>query len=118
MNLESNSKKEKIAVETIDDFIKINGINEIDLLKIDTEGYEINVLNGAKNTLLNNQIKLIFLEVGLDNEFNKRHQNMIDIQMYLTSKNFVFVGYYNVAHSLMPTKYHFANALYVNSKYL
>ena len=118
MNLSENSKKEIIKVETIDQFIAENNINEIDLLKIDTEGFEINVLNSAKQTFKEDKVKLVFIEVGLDNEFNKRHQNIVDIQLYLTQKNFVFVGMYDIAYALLPKKGHFANALYANSNYL
>jgi FkbM family methyltransferase len=118
MNLNENSKKEIITVDTIDHFLAENKINEIDLLKIDTEGFEINVLNSAAQSFKENKVKLVFIEVGLDNEFNKRHQNIVDIQLYLTQRNFVFVGIYNIAYSLLPQKGHFANALYANSNYL
>jgi len=118
MNLNENSKKEVIKVDTIDQFLTENNILEIDLLKIDTEGFEINVLNSATKSFNNNKIKLIFIEVGLDNEINKRHQNILDIQSYLNQKNFVFVGIYNIAYSLLPKRGHFANALYVNANFL
>ena len=118
MNLNENSKKEIITVDTIDHFLAENKINEIDLLKIDTEGFEINVLNSAAQSFKENKVKLVLIEVGLDNEFNKRHQNIVDIQIYLNQKNFVFVGIYNIAYSLLPERGHFANALYANANYL
>jgi len=118
MNNKQDSKKEIIKISTIDEYLKANNIQNIDLLKIDTEGFEINVMNGAINAFKNNNVKLIFLEVGLDNKINKRHQYFVDIQSYLSEQNFVFVGFYEVIHSLLPIKFHFANALYINEKYL
>jgi len=42
---------EKINIITMDDFIKENKIKKIDFIKIDTEGYELKILKGAKNTI-------------------------------------------------------------------
>ena len=42
---------EQVYVETLDSFCDANGIDRIDLLKIDTEGYELEVLKGAARML-------------------------------------------------------------------
>jgi FkbM family methyltransferase len=41
----------KIAVTTLDQFLKENGVEKIDFIKIDVEGYEYNVLLGAGETI-------------------------------------------------------------------
>lgn len=41
----------KLFVNTLDNYVKENGVKRIDFLKIDTEGYDYKVLKGAKNTL-------------------------------------------------------------------
>ncbi len=53
-----------VAVEaiTLDTYATINEINEIDVLKIDTEGADTWVLYGAKNLLLQKRIKHIHFE--------------------------------------------------------
>ena len=48
--------KEKVKVEKIDDFFYQKKINAIDILKIDTEGFELNVIEGAINTLQKTRI--------------------------------------------------------------
>ncbi len=66
MNILFN-KKEKVKIETVDSFCKKNSIKEIDLLKIDVEGNELNVLKGAKNMLKQKKIKRIQFEFGGSN---------------------------------------------------
>ena len=50
---------EKIKLDTIDNLIKVKNKNII--FKIDVEGYEKQVIEGAKNTLKNNNV-LMYLE--------------------------------------------------------
>ena len=58
------SMAEQITVETLDYYCKKNEINEIDILKIDVEGHEYEVLNGAKELLKNGVIRCIQFEYG------------------------------------------------------
>ena len=55
---------ESIDVETItlDEFCAINKIGQIDLLKIDVQGYELEVFNGAVDLLSKKAIKTIAFE--------------------------------------------------------
>jgi FkbM family methyltransferase len=55
---------QKISLERIDDFCKQSSINKIDLLKIDVEGYELKVLQGAEEMINSGSIKYIQLEFG------------------------------------------------------
>jgi FkbM family methyltransferase len=61
---EDNSYKEiEVEIRTLDSFIKLNSINKIDILKIDVEGAELQVLNGAIESLASKKIKIIQVEV-------------------------------------------------------
>jgi FkbM family methyltransferase len=71
------------------DYISNNNIKSIDFLKIDTEGYELNVLKGFEDFLLN--IKIIQFEYGgtfLDNNIK-----LIDIKEYLEKYGFYKFSY-------------------------
>ena len=59
LNVES---EETINIETLDNYVKKNNISFIDLLKIDTQGHEKKVLEGALETL---RKKTFLLEVEL-----------------------------------------------------
>ena len=55
---------EEINTTTLDEYVSINKIGEIDLLKIDVEGHELDVLNGAHKCLQENKIGCIQFEFG------------------------------------------------------
>lgn len=52
---------------TLDEFVRNNSIGEIDLLKIDVEGNELNVLKGCEATIRDHKVKAIHFEF---NEMN------------------------------------------------
>jgi len=56
-----------VSITTIDDFLAERGIRQIDLLKIDTEGNELKVLQGASAALAGNIIDMVQIEF---NEMN------------------------------------------------
>ena len=58
-----NSKSVMCDFDTIDNFCSKEFINQIDFMKIDVQGAEYLVLEGAKEALLDKTIKLIQLEV-------------------------------------------------------
>jgi FkbM family methyltransferase len=81
--------KEKIDVEivTLDHFCTERGINEIDVLKIDVEGCEIDVLMGAKDLLRNKSIKMIIFE-NSPILFEKQNKDKREVIHYLTDSGY------------------------------
>ena len=57
-----------VHVDTLDNFVQKQGIKSIDLLKIDTEGFEAHVLRGATNILA--KTRYIYIEVTIQNNPN------------------------------------------------
>lgn len=57
----------KVGLSTVDSFVQERAFDRITLLKIDTEGHEYHVLQGAAETLANGSVELIQLEF---NEMN------------------------------------------------
>ncbi|MEM5565361.1 FkbM family methyltransferase [Psychroserpens sp. AS72] len=50
-----NFIKNTVKADTLDNFAKSNSINKIDLIKIDTEGTEVDILSSGKNLIINSQ---------------------------------------------------------------
>ncbi len=61
-----------ITIDTIDNFLQEKNINKVDLVKIDVEGFEFNVLSGAKK-LLQEQKPVLFIELDDDNLRDNDH---------------------------------------------
>jgi len=92
MILFSNQKniiKKKILSDTLDNLMKRHKINKLDFLKIDTEGYEYEVLNGAINSLKNHRIRHVMLERQLSNMY--LNYNFENIEKFLYKNDFILV---------------------------
>ena len=57
-------KRETVALVTLDTFCKENNISRVHLLKIDVEGHELAVLQGARGLMARNAIEVIQFEFG------------------------------------------------------
>ena len=82
---DSFQSKVPIKILSLDYFIEKNNIKNIDLLKIDTEGYEFNVLKGLSK--YNHLVKLVYFEHHYDDMIIK-HYNFGDIHQLLRSYGF------------------------------
>jgi FkbM family methyltransferase len=55
----------EVPVDTVDEFISRSEIASVDIMKMDTEGHEMEVLRGAARSIHVGKIKLILFEFGL-----------------------------------------------------
>ena len=84
------SNKEYISkidtnMSSLKNYIVINKINKIDLLKIDTEGFEFDVLSGLEDEI--KKVKYIFFEHHYDDMYKKNY-TYLDISKLLKYNNF------------------------------
>jgi len=91
---DNNDKSEIVGISTIDLYCKEKGITEIDFLKIDTEGLEIKVLEGAVSLLKAGKIKYIFAECTFDKEYNQ-NTYFETLYTYLKQYNFKLRALYD-----------------------
>ena len=88
-------KKSIAQITTIDQFCTDHKINTIDILKVDTQGFELEVLKGAENIISKNGIGLIYLEVI----FSKMYENLPsfgDLYNFLTERGYKLVSIYKI----------------------
>ena len=86
-------KTETVQVLTLTNFCELNNIREIDFLKIDTEGYDLEVLKGATELLESNAVSFIQAEVSM-NPHNTFHVDFVEVKKFLESYNYVLFGIY------------------------
>jgi len=85
--------KEIVEVDTVDRFLQQFNFNEIDLLKIDTQGFDLDVLLGAKDALQNRAIRTVLVELNFVRKYigQGRPEDIIHL---LKENNMLIVDYY------------------------
>jgi FkbM family methyltransferase len=102
-----------VACSTIDRFCEQHGIDYIDVLKVDTEGFDLHVLRGAGKMLEQNCVGFIYVEF---NELEPRQGTiggaLMPISNYLSKFEFRYIATY--VDFVLPDKGAFlcANALF------
>jgi FkbM family methyltransferase len=84
----------EVAVVSLDEYSRDGIDSTIDLLKIDTEGHELPVLEGASNLLERGLVKHILCECDFDPARNEPHGNFQHILAFLQPRNFRVVAFY------------------------
>tara|TARA_B100001057_G_C22783976_1_gene924811 strand:+ start:904 stop:1596 length:693 start_codon:yes stop_codon:yes gene_type:complete len=77
-NLGKQFKTFEVKTDTLDNYCEQNKIDNIDILKIDTEGSELEILEGAKNMLKKTNIVLIEI-LDKKKKFKKKYENITNI---------------------------------------
>ena len=86
--------EETITLKTLDFFCQQKTIAEIDYLKIDTEGYDLEVLKGATNLLQNQQVAFVEVEVSMNPE-NTYHIDFASVKNFMESHQYRLFGIYD-----------------------
>ena len=84
-NLNKNYKKISVSIEKLDNIIAKLNLDLIDFVKIDVEGWEIEVLKGVKNFLKN----IKFFAIA---SYHNENQKFV-IKDYLEKENFKVINY-------------------------
>ncbi len=101
--------EKKVSMKKGDSFVLEKEISSIDLLKIDTEGYELQVLYGLRKTLKN--VKAILFEHHYHNMLVKEYK-FTDIHSLLIKEKFILMKKYK-----MPFRKAF-EYIYINKKFI
>ncbi len=115
------SQSWQVNVTTIDEFVKTSEIGHVRLLKIDTEGNELKVLLGAKESLAEGLIDIIQLEFNEMNVvsrvfFRDIYETLNNYLLYrLLPDGLVFLGEY---YSLNLEIFAYQNIIAINKKFL
>ena len=109
LNTPTGIGAEEVDVTTIDDFCSEHEIKEVTFLKIDTEGFGLKVLEGAKGMLSSGKISWVFIEVGFSDQ-DQRHDSFCQVSKVLDHYSFRVFGLYN--QWIENSKLEYCNALF------
>jgi FkbM family methyltransferase len=87
----------KVHVGTVDDYCNENGIAKIEILKCDTQGYDLEVMRGADRMMREGRIHLIFTELNCS-EMYKGQAELDEIYRFLREHQFRLVTFYRFAY--------------------
>jgi FkbM family methyltransferase len=97
----SSDGLEAVVVQRLDAFCREHSIDRIDILKIDTEGHELPVLQGAEQLLADHKILLIKAECTCD-PLNTYHTQFSELFTYLNKFGYRIFGFYDQASDKTP----------------
>ena len=91
-------KKETIQLVRLDDVSKKFPTQYIDVLKIDVEGYELNVLKGGTQ-FLKDHVDTIIIEISMMRDQSWQEQSVVDIFLLLKNLGFCLINVIDLAHA-------------------
>ncbi|TLD69265.1 FkbM family methyltransferase [Phragmitibacter flavus] len=104
---------EKVKVMRLDQFAEDEGVAHIDLLKLDTQGFELAVLRGADRLLCDGRVKAILLELNFDALYQGQCR-ATEVMDFLQSRGYQLVDFYQKARRGHPLSW--CNGLFVRVK--
>lgn len=86
--------EETVRMTTIDGFVAEQSVPGIDLLKVDAEGYDLEVLQGAVGLFDRGAVKFVLIELGFHPD-DSRHVSFDHVRDFLLPRGFRVYGFYD-----------------------
>lgn len=102
-----------VNARSLNSFVEEQDILEIDLLKIDVQGAEVDVLKGSGNIL--NRVAVVLIEISLYDYYEKS-STIGDVESYLSPHGFSLWSVTDISNNPMNGRTDWVELLYVNSK--
>jgi len=111
---QSNERLPLVDMTTVDEFCALQGVDHIGLLKIDTEGNDLNVVAGSAGMLRRGKIDVVLAECSLT-QISPRLVSFSELQTAMRSYGYVCFGIYQQAFGANPGDHqiNWANCAYV-----
>lgn len=90
-------RSHSVEMTTLDEYCKKNGVENISFLKIDTEGYDLNVLKGTRLLFEQKRVDIFQVEVGM-NILNETHESIQSFLDFANKYNYHPFGFYDQVH--------------------
>lgn len=104
----------RMRVTTVDDYCSRHGIESIDILKSDTQGYDLEVLRGARGMLESGRVHLVYMEVNFA-EIYESLPRLDEIFGFLADRGYALVAFYRF--QFQHDRASWTDALFVHPQY-
>jgi len=109
----SINHKRVVKVNTLKDYISTNNIENVDLLKIDTQGYEPEVLSGFKENL--SKVDVVITEL-MFYDFYERSLSFSDIENFLLPAGFHLFDISHISKNPLNGRTDWVDVIYINNR--
>lgn len=103
----------EVEMQQLDEYVPSKGWSDVHVLKINAEGYDLEILKGGRSLLQSGKIHLIFTEMNFK-ELYQGQAGFVDMHAFLAGLGYSLVGCYETA-SLGTGESLWSNGLYVKS---
>lgn len=86
-------RQSEVSVRTMDSFCLENSVDHINILKCDTQGYDLEVFRGASSLMKNGRIDLLYYE-AIFSDLYQNAPGFCEILNFLKSNGFELVTFY------------------------
>ena len=86
-------RREEVVIKTLDNFVKTQKIDYINLLKVDTQGFDLQVLKGAKETFNAGIIEFVLIEENFEKIY-KNQSCAHEIAKFLAENGLFLIDFY------------------------
>jgi FkbM family methyltransferase len=108
-----NNTTIEVEMQQLDEYVPRLGWSDVHVLKINAEGYDLEILKGARALLEAGKIHLIFTEMNFK-QLYQGQGGFVELHTYLSGLDYTLVGCYETA-SLGTGDSLWSNGLYVKS---
>lgn len=109
-------EQETVQVRVLDEIYSSEGLDYPDLIKLDVQGYELNVLRGAEAVLAN--ARYLVIEISLQ-EFYEGQPELWELWKFLSDANYVMVDRgYELRSRVSPCELLQFDGIFVNKRFL
>jgi FkbM family methyltransferase len=108
------SGRKVLPISTLDDYCAAHNVDFIDILKSDTQGYELEVLKGASETFACNRVHMVYLEI-IFSDMYEGLPRFDEVCRLLLDSRFRLVSFYDIFHQNGRASW--TDALFINSDF-
>ena len=99
-----------VNVITLEEYVKEFNIDEIDILKLDTQGWESKILKGAGSFLSN--IKIVLAELNFYDLYEHQH-SFLELEKYLLPQGFKLFDINHISKNPMNGRTDWVDVIYI-----